>query len=118
MEPWTGAQGAFAVEAFYKNGDSFVIAQREFRREFGMHRNRAVPSAHAIKTWVRIFETTGSTLKKKGGSVKTVGTPENIAVVRDIERIHTVLRVATLCHSGCLKPVYVLFLHYHLSSLV
>jgi len=52
MEPWTGAQRVFAVKAFYKNGDSFVIAQREFRREFGIHRNRAVPSTHAIKTWV------------------------------------------------------------------
>ena len=87
MEPWTEAQGAFVVKAFYKNGDSFVIARREFRREFGIHRNRAVPSAHDIKTWVRNFEATGSTLKKKGGSVKTVCTPENIAVLRDaIER--------------------------------
>ena len=33
MEPWTGAQHAFDVKAFCKNGDSFVIAQREFRRE-------------------------------------------------------------------------------------
>jgi len=107
MEPWTGAQRAFVVKAFYKNGESFVIAQRKFRREFGIHRNRAVPSVHAIKTWVRNFEATGSTLKKKGGSVKTVRKPENIAVVRDgNERIHTVLRVATLCHSGYLKPVF------------
>jgi hypothetical protein len=30
MEQWTGAQRAFAVKAFYKNGDSFVITQREF----------------------------------------------------------------------------------------
>jgi len=28
MEPWTGAQHAFVVKAFYKNGDSSVIAQR------------------------------------------------------------------------------------------
>ena len=56
MGPWTGAQRAFAVKAFYKNGDSFVIAQREFRREFGIRRNRAVSSAHAIKTRVRNFE--------------------------------------------------------------
>jgi hypothetical protein len=41
------------VKAFYKHGDSFVIAQREFRREFGINRNRAVPSAHAIKTRMR-----------------------------------------------------------------
>ena len=87
MEPWTGAQHAFTVKAFYKNGDSLAIAQREFRREFGIHHNRAVPSAHAIKTWVRNFEATGSTLKTKGGSVKTVRTPDNIAVVREaIER--------------------------------
>ena len=87
MVSWTGAQCAFAVKAFYKNGDSFVIAQREFRREFGIHRKCTVPSAHAIKTWVRNFEATGSTLKKKGGRVKIVRTPENIAVVREaIER--------------------------------
>ena len=63
-----------------------MIARREFRREFGIHRNCAVPSAHVIKTWVRNFVATGSTLKKKGGSVKAC-TPENIAVVRGaIER--------------------------------
>ena len=107
MEPRTGAQRVFAVKAFYKNGDSFVIAQREFRRVFGIHRNRVVPSGHAIKTWVRNLEAIGSALKKKGGCVKTVRTTKNIAVVRDtIERIHTVLRVAPLCHSGCLKPLF------------
>jgi len=64
--------------------------------------HQAMPS-----TWVQNFEATGSTLKKKDGSVKTVCTPENIAVVREaIERIHTVLRVATLCYSGCLKPAF------------
>jgi hypothetical protein len=81
MEPWTGAR-AFAVKAFYKNGDSFMITQSEFQREFGIHRNRAVPSTHAIKTWVQNFEVTGSTLKKKGGSVETVHTPKNTELVR------------------------------------
>ena len=33
--------------------------------EFGIHRNRAVPSAHAIETCFSNFEATGSTLKKK-----------------------------------------------------
>jgi len=41
-----------------------------------------VPSAHAIKTWVNNFEETGSTVKKKGGSVKTVRAPQNIDAVR------------------------------------
>jgi hypothetical protein len=88
MEPWTGAQCAFAVQVFYKNGDSLVIAQREFWRKFRIHYSRAVPSAHANKTWVRNFEATGSTLKKNAGSVKTVSTPKNTAVVREaIDRI-------------------------------
>jgi len=55
MEPWTGAQRAFAVKAFYKNGDNFVITQREFRREFGIHRNRSVPSAHAINLGLKLW---------------------------------------------------------------
>jgi predicted NUDIX family NTP pyrophosphohydrolase len=64
MEQWTDAQRAFAVKAFLKNGDSLVNAQREFRREFGIHRNRN-------------FEATGSTLKTKGGSVKTARSQGN-----------------------------------------
>ena len=68
MESWTGAQRAFAVKSFYKN-DSYVAAQREFRTKFGIHQNSKVLSAHVIKTWVNNFEETGSTVKKKGGSV-------------------------------------------------
>ena len=121
LEPWTGAQRALAVKAFYKNGDSFVIAKREFRREFGIHRNRAVPSAHAIKTWVRNVKATDSTIKKKGDSVKTVRTPENIAVVRE-----AIERSPQNCVDFFQWPlslpqysrVYVLFLHYYISSLV
>jgi len=50
MKLWTGAQRAFAVKSFYKNNDSYVAAQREFRKKFGIHRNSKVPLAHAIKT--------------------------------------------------------------------
>jgi len=119
IEPWIGAQSSFVVKEFSKNGSSFVIAQREFRIEFGIHRNRDVPSAHAIKTWFRNFEAIGSTLKKKGGSVKTVRTTENIAVV--IEAIERSSHRSASCHSvslGQCSRVYLLFLHYHLSSLV
>jgi len=83
MELLTGAQRAFVLKAFYKNGENFVIVQSEFQRKFGIHRNRAVPSAHAIKTWVQNFEATGSAAKKKGGSVKRVRAPENVAVVKE-----------------------------------
>jgi len=37
---------------------------------------------HAIKTWVNNFEETGSTVKQKVGSVKTIHTPQNIDAVR------------------------------------
>jgi len=50
MESWAGAQRAFAVKSCYKNNDSYVAAQSEFRKKFWIHRNSKVPSAHAIKT--------------------------------------------------------------------
>jgi len=49
IESRTGAQRAFAVKSFYKNDDSYVAVQREFRKKFGIHRNSKVPSAHAVK---------------------------------------------------------------------
>ena len=82
MESWTGAPRAFAIKSFYKNNDSYVAVQHEFRKKFEIHRNSKVPSAHAIKTWVNNFEETGSSVKKKGGSIKTVRTPQNIDAVR------------------------------------
>ena len=65
MELWIGAQRAFAIKSFYKNDNSYIAAQCEFLKKFGIHRNSKVPSAHAIKTWVNNFEETGSTVKKK-----------------------------------------------------
>lgn len=82
MESWSGVQRAYAVKAFYKNNNSYVSAQREFRNHFNIPRNHSVPSAHAIKTWIANFEETGSTMKKRTGSVKSVRTPENIDRVR------------------------------------
>jgi len=78
-----GAQHAFAVKAFYKNDDSFVTAEREFRREFGILSQSCCFISPCLKTWIGNFEATGSTLEKKSGSVKTVRSPENITVVRE-----------------------------------
>jgi len=50
MESWTVTQCAFAVKSFYKNNDSYVAAQREFSKKFGIHRNSKVPLGHDIKT--------------------------------------------------------------------
>jgi len=43
MELWPGAQRAFAVKSFYKNNDSYVAAQRKFRKKFWIHPNSKVP---------------------------------------------------------------------------
>jgi hypothetical protein len=42
-----------------------IAAQRVFRRHYEIPLRGQVPSAHAICTWVRNFEETGSALKKK-----------------------------------------------------
>ena len=56
-----------------------------------------MPSAHAIKTWVNNSEETGSTVKKKCGSVKTVRTPQNIDAVR--ASFEQSPRRSAVCHS-------------------
>jgi len=64
MEQWNGQQRVFAIQMFYKNNDSLECAQREFRRFFSLGRHGQVPSKHAIQTWIKNFEETGSALKK------------------------------------------------------
>jgi len=111
MESWTGAQRAFAVKSFCKNNGSYVAVRREFRKKFGINRNSKVPSAHTVKTWVNNFEETGSTVKKKGGSVKTVRTPQNIVAVRaSFEQKVLAGRLCVIPRNwDCQKAVSVLF---------
>jgi hypothetical protein len=112
MEPWTGAQRAFAVKAFYKNGDNFVIAQREFRREFGIHRIRAVPSAHAIKTFFCRDGSEDLCVKSLESWLQTARMTQSGGVQNSVDFFQWPLSPPQ--YSG----VYVLFLHYHLFYLV
>jgi hypothetical protein len=49
MEPWTGAQRAFAVKGFYKNGDSFVIAQRIWNQGYLKSEVFKAPAPHTVE---------------------------------------------------------------------
>ena len=50
---------------------------------FNLWRHGRVPSKHAIKTWIKNFEETGSALKKKPkGRPRSARTPQNIEAVR------------------------------------
>jgi len=65
MQQWTGEERAFAIKAYYQNGENVVWARRTFRTHINVTRNQPIPSNHAIKTWVAIFEVSGSTSKKR-----------------------------------------------------
>jgi transposase len=65
MEQWSGPERAVAVSAYYRNGDSVIAAQRVFRCHYEIPPRGQISSAHAIRTWVRNFEETGSALGKK-----------------------------------------------------
>lgn len=118
MERWSRQQRAFAVKAFYQNDDSFVRAQRAFRNEFHLPPRAPVPSAKAISLWVRNFEATSSTTRKRGGSARTRRTPENINRTRlAIERSP---RTSARRHSVALglsvrtvRRILKIDLHYH-----
>ncbi|XP_039275893.1 leucine-rich repeat serine/threonine-protein kinase 1-like [Nilaparvata lugens] len=82
MVRWTPQHRAYAVKALHQNGSSYQLARRAFRNHFNINRNQPVPSACAIKDWVKNFEETASTTRKKTGRPKTVRTPENVERVR------------------------------------
>ncbi|KAL2732497.1 odorant receptor 85c-like [Vespula maculifrons] len=52
--------GFQAIVVYYKNDDCIVTIKRLFRRKFNVNRNNPVTSGHAIKTWIKNFEETGS----------------------------------------------------------
>jgi len=83
MDQWNGQQRAFAIKMFYKNNDSLEGAQTEFRRFLNLGRHGQVALKHAMKTWIKNFEETGSALKEKPtGRLISARTPQNIEAVR------------------------------------
>lgn len=84
MEPWTLDQRLYAYDSFVRNDESVTAVQRDFRRQFNIHRNASVPSRNTILRWVNNLRTSGSILKKKPpGPRRTASTPENIERVRE-----------------------------------
>jgi len=75
MDQWNGQQRAFAIKMF-------EVVQRKFRRFFNLGHHHQVHSTHAINTWTKNFEETGSALKKKRtGHPRSARTPQNIEAV-------------------------------------
>jgi hypothetical protein len=62
-----------------------MSAHPVFWNHFNIPQNDSVPSAHAISTWIKNFEETGSTLNKRIGTLKSVHTPE---IVSRVEGAH------------------------------
>jgi len=65
MELWTLEHRVFEYEHFFRNGESITAVQREFRREFNIHRNDHVPKCDTILRWVNNLRTSGSFMEKK-----------------------------------------------------
>ena len=87
MARFTGEQRAFCVKAYYENGDSSTIAQRIFRSEYDLHDLNQCPTESVIRSWVRKFESTGSTL-----NVKPTGRPRSIRTEETVGEVSTSLQ--------------------------
>lgn len=80
---WSGEHRGFVIEAFFKNGDSVIAAQRAFRTRFGLNTNDSVPDRKTIMRWVSNIRSNGSALPhKRRGRFRSVRTPENVERVR------------------------------------
>ncbi|KAJ4451114.1 hypothetical protein ANN_02554 [Periplaneta americana] len=67
MERYTSCICNQSVE----NNDSYEADRRDFRTYFNIGRHDPVPSAHAIKLWIRNFEATESAMKRKPSDGRT-----------------------------------------------
>lgn len=63
---WSNAQRAFVVEAFIRNNDLVVAAQRAFHTQFQIPSCASVPDRKSILSLVANFKGTGSVVKKRG----------------------------------------------------
>uniref|UniRef100_A0A146LES1 DUF4817 domain-containing protein n=1 Tax=Lygus hesperus TaxID=30085 RepID=A0A146LES1_LYGHE len=83
MVSWTVEHRVFAYDCFVRNNESVTVVQREFRRHFKIHRNRAVPSRNTILRWVESLRSRGELINRRPRGVpRTVRTPENVEIVR------------------------------------
>ncbi|KAH8285275.1 hypothetical protein KR054_007077 [Drosophila jambulina] len=64
MDQWTGVHRAFVIRAYYKSNDSISTAQRLFKKQFSIYQT---PPTNVIKSWLRHFESTGSSQGSCGG---------------------------------------------------
>lgn len=78
MDFWQSAQCVFTVKAYYKNSNSWVRAQRAFRREFNLSSGDPVLPRQVTNIWVRNFEATASTTKKQASSVKKIAARQRL----------------------------------------
>lgn len=101
MSQWSGEHRAFAIEAFLKGGESYVVARRQFCSHYNIRRLRDGPSENLIRKWVINFRATGSAINQpRPGPSRTSRTEETInevaASVRRNPRLSIRKRAAAL----------------------
>jgi len=90
---------------------------------FNLGHHGRVPSKHAIKTWIKNFEVTGSALKKKPtGRPRSARTPQNveavhISVLRSPRRSALKLAAAVRLSGECVRQILRVDLKFHLYKL-
>lgn len=82
MSHFTGEHRAFAIRAFYENGNSYVIVRRMFRIQFKLRSIKQCPSTQLLKQWLKRFQETGLTLPmRRQGRSRTSRTEQAIQEV-------------------------------------
>lgn len=82
MLQWTGEQGAFTIEAYFKANDSCATARRRFCSHNNIRRLRDAPSEDLIRSWVQRFQATSSAANSpRPEPSRTARTNENMELV-------------------------------------
>ena len=118
MDQCNGHQRACVIKMFHKTMIVWKL-HRSSEVFFNLGRHGRVPSKHAIKTWIKNFEKTGSALKKKEtGRPRSARTPQNIeavrvAVLRSPRRSVRKIAAAVRLSRECVRRILYVDLKFH-----
>ena len=83
MVYFTKEQRAFAIECYFRSGESVVRVQRDFCKHFAIPPRKRIPARGTILNWVKNFrQTADASNRKPTGRPRSVRTAENIERVR------------------------------------
>ena len=89
MDHFKKEERAFAVECYFRCGESVKCVQREFRKRFAIPPRGRIPQRATILNWVKNFR-----LSSNANDRVKSGRPRNVRTLENVERVRVSLQTS------------------------